>query len=215
MAVRGVDGGDECGLEAEGDFEVDAEGLEFGADGAGVLVFGAEGQEGAASGRGERGVFGLAPVDEEGEKSDAAVRAQSAAATGGETPFEDEAVRTGAAHRLGGTGVDAALTGGGDGGMDIWGFDGPGAEERGDGESGAGLLDVLGGVRAEDFEVDVRAEREEGVAGASTDVAAAAGGADAEAFGELVGGAVDVGGDVDEVVGGESGHWLVLLLGGG
>jgi len=207
VTVRGVDGGDECGLEAEGDFKVDAEGLEFGAGGARVLVFGAEGQEDAAGGRGERGVFGLAPVDEEGEKSDAAVRAQSAAATGGETPFEDEAVRAATGHRLDGTRVDAALAGGGDGGFDIWGFDGPGAEERGDGESRAGLLDVLGGVRAEDFEVDIRAEREEGVAGASTDVTATAGGADAEAFRELRGGAVDVRGHVDEVVGGESEHW--------
>lgn len=64
----------------------------------------------------------------------------------------------------------------------------------------------MSGIGAKNFEINVVTEREEGVARASADVAAATGGPNAKEFGELLGGAVDVRSDVNEVIGGESGH---------
>jgi hypothetical protein len=128
LAVGCVDDSDESGVEAERDFEVHAEGFELGTGGARVRVFGAQHGKGTA-GRGAEGrVFGLAPVDEKREQSDATVGTKSAPTARSEPPFEEMAIRAGTAHRLDRAGVDAELADGDDGSIDLGSFDCPGPQ---------------------------------------------------------------------------------------
>lgn len=123
LAAGSIDSGDKDWLGAESDLEIHAEGFELGAGISRVRVFSAESGEGTADRGAESWVFGLAPVDQEGNQGDAAVRTEAAPTAGGESPFEEVPVRADATHRLDGTRVDAEVAGSDDGGINIRSFD--------------------------------------------------------------------------------------------